>query len=159
MQEFEQRLVGIISGANGVVRQNELAKSLAEERRFWLHPRGAKARRLGIGIGIERGIIDCARARPEAGAAYFVRISLTGDRIGQVRHAAGMAGRATAGKPRHREIEAPPEEMHRARLAEEAGAELFEHPVGIDEDLEEATHRVAVVGRVVCILREFDRRR
>src|SRR5207237_7701685 len=140
LQEFEQRLIGIISRPHGVVRQDELAERLAEERRFWLHARGAKARRLRIGIGIERGIIDCTGTRPEAGAAYFVRISLKGDRIGQVRHAAGMAGRATAGKPRHREIEAAPEEMHRARLAEEAGAELFEYLVGIDEDPEEATH-------------------
>src|SRR6266404_9669376 len=47
--------------------------------------------------------------------------------------------------------------MHRTRLAEEAGAELLEYLVGIDEDLKEVTHRIRVVGCVVCILREFDR--
>ena len=49
-----------------------------------------------------------------------------------------MPRRAAAGKPRHREIEAAPEEMHRARLAEEAGAELLEHAIGIDQDLPES---------------------
>ena len=106
----------------------------------------AKARGLGIGVGIERGIIDRAAARPEAGAADFVRIGLAGDRVGQMRHAAGMARRAAAGKARHREIEAAPEEMHRARLAEKAGAELLEHAVGIDQDLQEAPHRIGIVG-------------
>ena len=38
--------------------------------------------------------------------------------------------------------------MHRARLAEEAGAELLEHAVGIDKDLQEAPHRIRVVGGV-----------
>ena len=52
-----------------------------------------------------------------------------GDRVGQMRHTAGMARRATAREARHRQIETAPEEMHRARLAEEAGAELLEDAV------------------------------
>jgi hypothetical protein len=61
---------------------------------------------------------------------------------------------AAAGEARHREIEAAPEKMHRARLAEEAGAELLEHPICVDQDLEEATCRVRIVGSMLAVLRE-----
>src|SRR5437588_11598577 len=76
-----------------------------------------------------------------------------------MRHAAGMARRAAAGEPCYREIKTAPEEMHRARLAEEAGAEFFEHPVGVQKYLEEPSHRVRIVGRVVSVLRELGRLR
>src|SRR5512143_1946341 len=76
-----------------------------------------------------------------------------------MRNAAGMPRRAAAGKARHREIEAAPEEVHRARLAEETGAELLEHPVGVDEDLEKAPHGIRVVGSMSIVLREPDRLR
>jgi len=42
-----------------------------------------------------------------------------------------MARRAPAGEAGHSEVKAAPEEMHRARLAEEAGAELLEDPIAI----------------------------
>ena len=47
--------------------------------------------------------------------------------------------------------------MHRARLAEEAGAELREHLVRRAEDAPEAVGIVAVVGRMHAILGERDR--
>ena len=72
-----------------------------------------------------------------------MRIGFAGDRIGQIRHTAGMARRATAREARHREIETAPEEMHRACLAEKAGAELLEDAVAVDEDLQEAPDGVA----------------
>src|SRR6202022_1989633 len=125
LQKLEQRLLWIRGGAHGVVGQNEFAERLAEERRIRRNPRGAKARRLGIGVGIERGIIDRTTARPEAGAAHLVRIGFAGDGIGQMRHAAGMARRAPTREPRHRKIKTAPEEMDWAGLAEERGAELF----------------------------------
>src|SRR5450759_950552 len=76
-----------------------------------------------------------------------------------MRYAAGMARRAPARKARHREIEAAPEEMHRTRLAKEAGAELLEHPVGIHKDLQEAPHGVWIVGSMPVVLRKPDRLR
>src|SRR5262245_14279418 len=79
------------------------------------------------------------------------------DGVGQMRHAAGMTRRATAGKPRYRKIETAPEEMHRARLAEKAGAELFEDAVAIDEDLQEAPDSVGIVGSMRGVFGEFDR--
>src|SRR5712672_995605 len=74
-----------------------------------------------------------------------------------MRHAAGMARRAAAGKACDRKIETAPEEMHRACLAEEAGAELLEDAVGIDEDLQEAPDGVGIVGTVRGVFGEFYR--
>src|SRR5512138_3731230 len=71
-----------------------------------------------------------------------------------MRHASGMAWRRTAGKARNREVEAAPEEMHRARLAEKTGAELFEHTIAVDEDLLEALHGFGIIGRMRRVLRE-----
>src|SRR5665213_275944 len=47
--------------------------------------------------------------------------------------------------------------MHRARFAEEAGAELLEYAIGVDEDLKKTPHCAGIVGRVPIILREPDR--
>src|SRR5216684_2670241 len=74
-----------------------------------------------------------------------------------MRHAAGMARRAPAGKACDCKIEAAPEEMHRACLAEEAGAELLEDPVGIHENLQKAPHRGRIVGCMFPVLRKPDR--
>src|ERR1700704_6693523 len=74
-----------------------------------------------------------------------------------MRHAAGMAWGDAARKARHREMETAPEEMHRARLSKEAGAELLEHPIGIEENLEEASHRIRVIGCMLVVFRKPDR--
>jgi hypothetical protein len=94
LQEIEQRLVGIEGGTHGIIGQDEFAQRFAEERRVRLHLRRAEACGFRIGIGIERGIVDRAAARPEAGAADLVRIGFVCHRVGQVGHAAGMARRA-----------------------------------------------------------------
>src|SRR5215510_11271655 len=71
-----------------------------------------------------------------------------------MRNASWMAWRTAARKAGHRQIEAAPEKMHRARLADEAGAELFEQAVAVDEDLQEALHRLGIVGGMCRVLRE-----
>src|ERR1700694_2231884 len=76
-----------------------------------------------------------------------------------MRYAAGMARRAPARKARYREIEAAPEEVHRARLAEERSAELLEHTVGTYKDLQEAPYGVRIVGSMPVVLRKPDRLR
>src|SRR2546429_345191 len=55
-------------------------------------------------------------------------------------------GGATTREPRVGEIEAPPPEVHGARLAEEAGAERIEDPPDPDEYLQERLCRSRVVG-------------
>src|SRR5258706_2903446 len=76
-----------------------------------------------------------------------------------MRYAARMARCAASGKTRHRQIEAAPEEVDRARLAEKAGAELLEHAVGVHKDLQEAPHRIRIVRGVRDVLREANRLR
>ena len=49
--------------------------------------------------------------------------------------------------------------MHRACLAEEAGAELLEDAVGIDENLQKAPHRGRIVGCIFPVLRKPSRLR
>src|SRR5438046_7453138 len=76
-----------------------------------------------------------------------------------MRHAARMARGAPSRETRHREIKTAPEEMYRARLANEAGAEVLEHPVGVDKDLKKTPHRIRIVRGVLVVLRKPDRLR
>ena len=57
-----------------------------------------------------------AAAWPETGARNLVRIGLAHDSIRHVWKATGMQRSCAAGKTRHRQVEASPEEMHRASL-------------------------------------------
>src|SRR5437764_4110326 len=74
-----------------------------------------------------------------------------------MRHAAGMARRAASRETRYRQVKTAPEEMHWARLAEKAGAELLEDAVAVQEDLQEALHGVWIVGRMRGVPRKPDR--
>src|SRR6516225_4814774 len=67
-----------------------------------------------------------------------------------------MTRRAAAREAGGGEIETTPEEVHRARLAEEACTELLEHAVGIDKDLQKSSDRVRVIGCVPQIVRKSD---
>src|SRR6185437_8334773 len=82
-------------------------------------------------------------------------IGLAGDAVRQSRNAAGMRRRGPPRKTRHRKIEAAPEEMRWAGLAQKSGAEQFEQPVGLDQRTPEiprlcwiidAVHTVPVEG-------------
>ena len=70
--------------------------------------------------------------------------------------------RGGAARPEKRvtaEIEAAPEEVHRARLAGEAAAIGLERHVGASQHLEEAARRVGVVAAVDRVVAERDRLR
>src|SRR6478735_11310553 len=74
-----------------------------------------------------------------------------------MRNAAGMTRRAASRETCHRKIETAPKEMHRARLAEKAGAELLEEAIAVHEDLQETSYSVRVVGRMRGVQRKPDR--
>ena len=114
LQELQQGCVRVRRGAHGVVRQDELAELRVVPGGCRPHLAGAVALRLGIGVGVEGGIVDGPAAWPEAGAADLVRVGLRVTSSGQVGCAAGMARRRAAGKARHGQVEAAPEEVHRA---------------------------------------------
>src|SRR5579859_4268427 len=66
--------------------------------------------------------------RPEPSTAHLVRIRLPHHPICQVRHTARMQRRTPARKPRHRQIERPPEKVHRAAIAHKPRPKLPHHP-------------------------------
>ncbi len=109
-------------GASGGRRRNSTRRS------------GGETSRLRIGIGVEgRALVAAGSSRPEAGAPHFVRIGLARHPVGEVRHAARMFRRPAAREPRHREVEAPPEEMRRTRLSEKSAAEPLQRHVGNEQ--------------------------
>ena len=84
-------------------------------------------------------------------------VSLTRDRVGQCRNAAGMPRSASAGKPRHGEIEAAPEEMHRAHFAKISGTKALEDLVNGHEGLKKVRDRSGRIGPLGAILHKRDR--
>jgi hypothetical protein len=62
--------------------------------------------------------------------------------------------RLAAGEPRHGEIEAAPEEVHRARLAAEVCPELLEDTVDLEQDTPEPVRRVGVIRFVHAVFRK-----
>src|SRR5260370_26582320 len=110
------------------------------------NPGLVESRGLGMGIGVERRIRQQRFvARPEAAAADFMRVSLARDPIRQMRYAAGMLRRRGAGESCHRQVEAAPEEMHRAAFALEAGAKFLQNAVGLQQRAPESVGVFGVV--------------
>jgi hypothetical protein len=70
-----------------------------------------------------------------------------------------MGRRLGPGKARRGQVEAAPEEVHGAGLADESRAELLEHPVRLHEYAPEAVGVDGVVGGVLHVLVEGDRHR
>jgi hypothetical protein len=68
-----------------------------------------------------------------------------------------MRRRLASGKARDRMVEAAPEEVDRADLAEKARAEPLEHPVDLEEDAPEAKGGIRIVGGMHPVLTEWDR--
>ncbi len=83
-----------------------------------------------------------------------MRVGLARDPVGEVRYAAGVQGSAPPGEARHREVEAPPEEVHRAHLAPVTAPELLEHAVGLDQRQEEPVGGFRIVRPVRPVLVE-----
>ena len=69
-----------------------------------------------------------------------------------------MQWRPATGKPRYGQIEAAPEEMHRAGLAKKAAAESLQYALGLKQDLPAAPRGVRSVRCVLAIFSERNRR-
>ena len=157
LQELEQHAIGIGRRPHHVVRQDELVEIRAVERLAWPDRGAGEPGRFRVRVCVVGGIRDRPAARPEPGAADFVRVCLARDAIGKVGNAARMRRRRTARKSRDGEIERPPEEVHRAALAEEARTKPLEHTVVLHEHAPEAVDRCAVVGAMHFIAIERNR--
>src|SRR5690606_17347136 len=77
--------------------------------------------RLGIRVRVEGRLRDGAAARPEAATAALPGVRLPRDPVAEVRDPARVLRCAAPREARHRQVEAPPEEVHGAALAHEPG--------------------------------------
>src|SRR5688572_2811048 len=127
-KKIQQLGIGIGRRTHGLVGKDELAE-LGVELRAFAHRALAETARLRVCVRVERRSRVNLAAGPEARAADLMRIRLARNTVGQPRRAAGVARRLPTRKTRNREIEAAPEEVHRARLTEEAGSELLEDAI------------------------------
>src|SRR3546814_17827313 len=93
-----------------------------------------------------RGGVDPTAAGPKARAAHFVGVGLAGDFIRKVGYAARMQRRTPARAARHRQIEAAPEEVDGAHLADVARTELMETAIDLEQHSPEALLVLRVVG-------------
>src|SRR5262249_61428417 len=102
------------------------------------------------------GRLTDSGSRPKAAAAHFMR-------VGFARHVVADAGRSwvrwcrTSGKAGDGHVEASPEEMHRARLADKGRTELFQRAVDLDQQAPEVVGINGIVGGVHPVLFKRDR--
>src|SRR5688572_28912890 len=158
-EESEQSLVRSRGCAHRLIIEDELAEGGVEARLGELDRGLGEARRRGISVGIEKRFgLGTGAAGPEAGARNLVAVGLAGHRIGQMRDAAGMPWRRPARETGHREVEAAPEEMDRAHLADEARAEQAKDAVGREQAAEQPARAVGIIVARRDILLEADRR-
>ena len=85
-----------------------------------------------------------------------MRIGLAGHGVGQAWDAARVQRRPPAGKARHRQVEAAPEEVNGADFAEEARPESRKHAMRGKQDAPEAIGEIAIVGGVEAVPAEGD---
>src|ERR1041384_1235892 len=152
LKELQQCIVAGLRIADFIVGQEEFRHFGAVERSTRPNRRAFQICRSRRGIRVEHRRIDCSAPGPEAVTDYLVRIRLAGDRIG-----AGALGSATAGEASDCEIEASPEKMDRAAFADEAGPELLEDAVNLNEYAPEAIRVFGVVRAVLFVLGEGNR--
>src|SRR5580700_9595112 len=117
-----------------------------------MNPRLFESLRLRSCIGIEDCILYIPAARPKAHAAHFVGVRFSRHRV----RAWPFRG-ATAGKPRDRKVEAPPEKVYRAALANESRPELPKDRIRRQQDAPEFLNRCTIIRRVYAIFVERNR--
>ncbi len=146
VDEVVEHAVGIRRGANGVVGQKEFAQLTVVIRFAGVDPRLFQAWRLWDGVRVEDRFRHLTVPRPEAVTDDLVRIRLAHERRTVARW------RGPARKARHGEVEAAPEEMHRADLPVERASGGGEHPFDVDQD---PPHPARVFGIVRPVNRVF----
>src|ERR1035438_3130708 len=96
---------------------------------------------LRSGVGVERCPIHTTASRPEAGAAYFVRVGLSRDRIGANTRRSNPPAEACRGQ-----VETSPEEMYGTGLAGEVRTKILEHSITPRQDPVETIYRIGMIG-------------
>src|SRR2546426_36941 len=102
-------------------------------------------------------MLDRAPARPEPRAALLVGVRLACHPVANVRYPTRVGGRPAPRKAGDGKVHASPEKVDRAGFADEPPAELFEYPLGPDQDPPEAGGVFRVVGCMLPVLVEWNR--
>src|SRR5256714_6324785 len=136
-----------------LIREDDLAQLTVVVRAFRADARLLETRRFGDGVCIEDGTGKHGVPWPESVTDHFVRIRIAHELRTFARR------RTSSGKTGHREIEAAPEEMDRAALAHERAARDGEDAGYVHEDLPKLIRGDRVIGVMLEVLIEPDRRR
>ena len=145
----------VVGRSDHVVGEDELAQLGVVARRRRRDRCVAIAGVLGIRVGVEDAFVGAAGPVPRA--AHLLRVRLEHHVRAAVRCPGGVRRRRATREPRGREIEGAPEQVHRARLAHECGAELGQDPARGGEQPPIARDLVGVVGRVGAVVGERHR--
>src|SRR5579883_3432754 len=152
LQEIEQGRARRARSAHVIVQEDKFAKITIVPRCGGKDFCFRKAVGLRHRTGIKGRATDFSSSRPPACADYFVRISFARDGI-----RAGPLRSTASRKPRHAEVKAAPEEMHRAAFADEARAKLLKYRAEAQKDSPESLHVLCVVRGVEGVLIKADR--
>src|SRR5580700_9601405 len=123
---------------------------IKSRRRF--HFLLSKPWRLRRRISIKGRAFNVPAARPESRADYFMRIRLAGNRIGS-----GTLRSAPPRKARHAQVKAPPEEMYRTFLADEACPKFLKDRVAQNQNFPHAMCILSIVRSMLRIALEAHR--
>src|SRR5271154_3554997 len=116
------------------------------------HRRLPETRWLRRRVRIVRCALDVAASRPESRAAHLVRIRLARDRIRP-----RTLRRAPSRKSRRRQVEAPPEKMHRARFTYKSRAKFLKLLFAARQNPPKTVGVLRIVGSVLRVLVKRDR--
>src|SRR6185312_17313275 len=150
--KLEDRIRRGFLSAHVVIIQQILTHFLAVEGRLRLHRRCFEPIRLRSSVGVKSGLSIAAVSRPEPKADDLLRIRLARNCIGS-----GPLRSRTPGEPRHRQIKAAPEKMHRARVAQPSGLELPKHSIRLQKYAPEAMRGVGIIRGMDGVLRKGNR--
>ena len=157
LEELPECLVGRGGGAHGLVGQDELAEIRVPDGPGGTDLLLGEAIGRGVRVGVEDGRGGDGAAGPEARAGDLLGVGLPGDPIRQVGDPARVRGGRPSGEAGHREVEAAPEEMNGAVLADEPRPEALEDAVHLEQDPPESLRGRRVVGGVRPVLGEGNR--
>src|ERR1700733_2945148 len=108
-----------------------------------------KTCRLRSRVGVERRTFYFAAARPETAADHFMRICLSRNGVG-----AFSRRRPAARETSHGQIEAAPEKLHGAVLADKARSKLLEDFIHANQNAPEPVRVLRVVRSMLRVLIE-----
>src|SRR5215831_11777050 len=101
-----------------------------------------------IRVRIKGRVLYARAASPESRTTDLVRVGLAHHRRRHPGNAARERRRSPPRETRHGQIEAAPEKMHGARLADESCAKALEHAVGAAQCAEEPLGLLRIVSSV-----------